>query len=132
KKFPQPGVCTALEKALELRPGALHRMSRYGGSFSLDRKRIWNEIDRACRAAGIRHFSPHDFRRAWGTRMYAAGFGIERVSKWMGHSDVEVTKRYLGVTDDYRPTGAEIRDRMNTLRAPGAAPARRRRNLSSI
>jgi integrase len=117
---PTPFNCIKLERALGLAEGTIPRVSRYGTTFSLDQKRIWTEIAEACKDAGIRHFSPHAFRHAWASRMFNAGFGIDQVSKWLGHSDVEVTKRYLGMTDEQRPTAGEIRKRLSKLRARSA------------
>jgi len=45
---------------------------------------IW-VVAQACKRAGIDHFSPHDFRRAFQTNLEAAGVPANWVKKLMGH-----------------------------------------------
>jgi integrase len=44
--------------------------------------------------AGLRRLRFHDLRHTFGTRMIAKA-DIVRVQEWMGHADIETTRRYL-------------------------------------
>lgn len=57
-------------------------------------------LNRLERKAGIEHKSPHAFRRAFGITLYRSGVDIFTISKMCGHSQIEVTKRYLNVNQD--------------------------------
>jgi integrase/recombinase XerD len=50
--------------------------------------------------AGVEFKSPHSFRRAFGITLYRSGIDIYTISKMCGHSEIEVTKRYLNVNND--------------------------------
>lgn len=70
--------------------------------MNLDKKRVWQRLQAARKAAEIgKHFSLHDLRRAWASHMLNAGHRPERISAWLGHADLMTTMRYLRiVTDD--------------------------------
>jgi integrase len=48
----------------------------------------------ALRRAGLRELRFHDLRHTFGTRMIANA-DIVRVQEWMGHADIQTTRRYL-------------------------------------
>lgn len=56
-------------------------------------------IRRHCELAGIPNRQCHDFRRFYGLELYRATGDIYFVSRMLDHKDVEVTKRYLAITD---------------------------------
>lgn len=49
---------------------------------------------RICREAGIENLTLHDLRRTAGERMYRATGDIAAVSKFLGHTSIELTQRY--------------------------------------
>ena len=49
--------------------------------------------------AGV-EYQPHRFRRTFATDLHRAGASPEAISKALGHSNVAVTSRYIGVTND--------------------------------
>ncbi len=56
-----------------------------------------------CKKAGIEPKGAHDFRRCFALACYRKGVDILSISMLLGHSSVEVTKRYLNInTDDLR------------------------------
>jgi integrase/recombinase XerD len=60
-------------------------------------------LDRRGRLAGIDHPSPHDFRRAFALLMLRAGVDVITLARLMGHSTLDVLKRYLKQnTEDLR------------------------------
>jgi integrase len=68
-------------------------------TMNLDKKRVWQRIQAARKAAEIgKHFSLHDLRRAWASHMLSSGAcDIEELSKMLGHADMLTTMRYLRV-----------------------------------
>lgn len=49
--------------------------------------------------AGISEHGPHDFRRAFALNMLRAGLDLITLSRLMGHSDIQVLRRYLAQDD---------------------------------
>jgi integrase len=58
---------------------------------------------RGCARAGLRKLRFHDLRHTFGTQMIAKA-DIVRVQEWMGHADIETTRRYL----HYRPRPDDV------------------------
>lgn len=56
-------------------------------------------IRRRAKKAGIEPPSPHDFRRGFALAYLRAGGDIFTLQKLMGHSDIQVLRRYLAQTD---------------------------------
>lgn len=50
--------------------------------------------------AGVENTHPHRFRRTFATELYRRGMDINSISKLMGHSNIETTKRYIYTADD--------------------------------
>lgn len=56
-----------------------------------------NAFKNALRRAKIENFTFHDLRRTCATRMYENGKDIGIISAILGHSSIEMTKRYLAI-----------------------------------
>jgi integrase/recombinase XerD len=55
----------------------------------------------ACKRAGIPILTWHDLRRTCGCRLLQdRGMSIEEVSKWLGHSSIDVTQRAYAFLED--------------------------------
>jgi integrase/recombinase XerD len=68
--------------------------------MSLEAKTVWNRVQAARVAAGIKkHFSLHDLRRAYASHALASGYRLEQISQWLGHADLTTTQRYLRIVD---------------------------------
>ena len=63
------------------------------GSY-LDASALLRRYKRALERAGLRPLRFHDLRHTFGTRMIAKA-DIVRVQEWMGHADIDTTRRYL-------------------------------------
>ena len=48
-----------------------------------------------CTEAGIPYKSSHCIRRTFASRLFAAGMPLEEIATYMGHEDIETTKRYI-------------------------------------
>lgn len=68
---------------------------------SIGRIRAWQLIKSWCREVGIKErVGTHTIRKTAGYHMRMAGVGIELIREVMGHKDMQVTKRYIGITND--------------------------------
>jgi integrase len=63
------------------------------GSY-LDGSALRRRYVAALERAGLRRLRFHDLRHTFGTRMIAKA-DIVRVEEWMGHADIQTTRRYL-------------------------------------
>jgi integrase len=64
-----------------------------GGAY-LDASALLKRYKRTLTRAGLRPLRFHDLRHTFGTRMIAKA-DIVRVQEWMGHADMETTRKYL-------------------------------------
>ena len=80
-------------------PGALICPVNKGGAitirhFAPDGDGIYKLVKARAKKAGIAHFSPHDFRRTFGSDLLEAGSDVFTVQDLMGHASTDTTKRY--------------------------------------
>lgn len=54
-------------------------------------ERLWT----ACRRAGLREIRWHDLRHSFGSQLAAAGVPVVQIQKWMDHSTLAMTMRYM-------------------------------------
>jgi integrase len=64
--------------------------------FGIDRFRT--AISRACKAAGVPVFSPHDLRHRRATLWHLQGVPIADAAAWLGHSPAEHLATYAHAT----------------------------------
>ena len=76
------------------------------GSY-LDASPLLRRYKRALAAAGLRPLRFHDLRHTFGTTMIRKA-DIVRVQEWMGHADIETTRKYLHFVP--RPDDARLVD----------------------
>jgi integrase len=67
----------------------------------------------ACHTAEIGDLRFHDLRRTFGTRLAKSGVPIHEISRLLGHTNLETTFRYLGLTEDSVENAAAVLDRWN-------------------
>ncbi len=70
--------------------------ARVFAGFGADRLRT--AITRACKAAGIPAFSPHDLRHRRATLWHLGGIPVVEAAAWLGHSPNEHLKTYAHAT----------------------------------
>lgn len=70
-------------------------------NFIKSKDRTWvNRLCiRAAKAAGIPKFSPHSLRRYFATQLYHQGVSLLIISRLLGHSSIQTTEIYLGLSD---------------------------------
>lgn len=54
---------------------------------------VQRDFRKACRKAGIENFVFHDLRHTFGTWLAQNGVDIYTIARYMGHEDLESTKR---------------------------------------
>jgi integrase len=65
--------------------------------------RVRTALTRACTAAGVPAFSPHDLRHRRVSLMHLAGVPWARIGEQVGHDDITTTSRvYTHVVADER------------------------------
>jgi integrase len=79
-----------------------------GSPYVLPREACRNGLTKACKAAGIRRLSHHDFRHMFITRCVESGVDVPTVSRWVGHRDggALLAKRYFHLLDNHSRTMA--------------------------
>ena len=55
---------------------------------------IWAMLRTRGQAAGLAHFTPHDLRRTFASRLLDEGVDISTIADLMGHTDPSITKGY--------------------------------------
>ena len=74
-----------------------------GDNKPLTRVRAWQLINKWCREVGIDFkVGGHTLRKTFGYHLRMQGISIERISDLLGHSNIKVTFRYIGINDDER------------------------------
>ena len=68
------------------------------------------------RMARLHNANPHRFRHTYGTDMARAGVGMPVLQQLMGHSDIEMTLRYINlsledIAEEFQRASAHVRER---------------------
>lgn len=75
-------------------------------------------FERACRAAGIENFRPHDLRHTFASLAVSAGVPLFAVQHLLGHQDISMTQRYSHLAaDDLRRASADVATLMDQVTA---------------
>lgn len=65
-----------------------------GAPCPMTAQAVYNMLKKRAHEAGVKDFSPHDFRRTFVGNMLDAGVDIATVANITGHSSVDTTRRY--------------------------------------
>lgn len=85
---------------------------------------VSKSFNSVCQLAGIEDLRFHDLRRTFGTRLAKKGVPIHEIARRLGHTDIETTFTYLGLTKDSLETAANAIDEWNEEIAKMMAKAR--------
>lgn len=84
--------------------------SREGAQKPLSRQQALNILKDAAKAVGIQdNVGTHSLRKTWGYHAWKKGFSPAIIMETLNHSNLTVTKRYLGIRQD------DINDLYETL-----------------
>jgi integrase len=91
-----PDVATALARLADRGSSTGHDDLVFVGEFGsyVDGSALRRRYLDALQRAGLRRLRFHDLRHTFGTRVIAKA-DIVRVQEWMGHADIQTTRRYL-------------------------------------
>lgn len=84
--------------------------SREGVNSPITRQQALNVLKDAARAVGVQeNVGTHTLRKTWGYHAWKKGFSPALIMETLNHSNLSITKRYLGIRQD------EINDLYNSL-----------------
>jgi integrase/recombinase XerD len=87
-----------LQPQTYLFPSRMHRDSEQ----PITDKTVWRACSEAARRAGIRKtVTPHLVRHSWATHLLEAGTDLRTIQLLLGHEDLEVTARYLHLSEHH-------------------------------
>lgn len=75
--------------------------SREGGNKPISRWMAYKILREAAEEVGLTRIGTHSMRKTFGYNYYQRTKDIETLCKMLGHSDSEITKRYIGIEDDF-------------------------------
>src|SRR5258707_2734122 len=77
------------------------KLSDFNYTQPLTRFQAWRLISGMCSAVGLPgNYGTHTLRKTWGHQARQSGVPLELIMHKLNHSNVAMTKRYLGITDD--------------------------------
>lgn len=74
--------------------------SRQGKNAPLTRQQAYNIMSKAGQEFGLDHIGTHTLRKTFGYHMYLQTKDAVTIQKILNHSSLEITLRYIGVTQD--------------------------------
>ena len=75
--------------------------SREGNMKSISRQQALNILKGAAKSVGVKdNVGTHTLRKTWGYHAWKKGFSPALIMDTLNHSNLNVTKRYLGITQD--------------------------------
>lgn len=75
--------------------------SREGNMKPITRQQALNILKSAAKAVGVKdNVGTHTLRKTWGYHAWKKGFSPALIMDTLNHSNLSVTKRYLGITQD--------------------------------
>lgn len=74
---------------------AIHRSNKIRIDHALSTMAVWQIICKRGSQLGLHHFTPHDLRRTFATRMLDLGADLDTIREAMGHNSVQTTQRYV-------------------------------------
>lgn len=71
------------------------------GDGAIQRGQAWRLIQKLCKDVGLNgEYGTHTLRKTWGYHARLAGVDLATIMRKFNHSRIDITMRYLGLTDD--------------------------------
>jgi integrase len=96
--------------AAAIRDGAIFRPVNKGGKVAagpMTAQAIYNAVSEYAAELGVT-VHPHDLRRTFAKLAHKGNAPIEQIQLSLGHSSVQTTERYLGVTQDLHSAPCDV------------------------
>ena len=75
--------------------------SREGENKAISRQQALNILKDASRSVGVKdNVGTHTLRKTWGYHAWKKGFSPALIMETLNHSNLTMTKRYLGIRQD--------------------------------
>ena len=83
----------------------------------------YNKVGQCCATKPVcKRFELHRFRKTFATMHHEAGVPVRTISRWLRHSDLETTLRYLAASDDKsEKTRAQVNNTFAAFATTGGA-----------
>lgn len=99
-------INTSLERALRRyvhgkKDNEILLKSREGINEPISRSMAYKIIREAGEQAGVMRLGTHTMRKTFGYHYYHRTKDIEALRKMLNHSDAEITRRYIGIEEDF-------------------------------
>ena len=88
--------------------------------FTIKRRTIQKEHERACRIAGIPDYTIHDHRHTTAVHLARAGMPLNLLQQQLGHARIDMTMRYARFHPEYSDVGGYFEKAGKHLRLTGA------------
>ncbi len=86
---------------------AINRHGRVWGK-GVTEDTIWRIVGRYAQLALGKHVAPHDLRRTFAKLAYKGSAPIDQIQLPLGHSSMQTTERYLGVSQDLTSAPCDV------------------------
>lgn len=93
---------------IPITPVIMDTINKSDGDVILDFTNFRRELNTAISKAGIQPFVLKDLRKTGARMMLANGVDIDTVRKYLGHTDIETTQRYVGGLEEDKRKAANI------------------------
>ena len=103
------GITSAVQAELA-RPGFIFRPLRRGGHVQSGAMTAQAVFDVVCEYSGLLGLTvrPHDLRRTFAKLAYKGSAPIDQIQLSLGHSSMQTTERYLGVSQDLTSAPCDV------------------------
>jgi integrase len=88
--------------------------------FTIKRRTIQKEHERACRIAGIPDYTIHDHRHTAAVHLAKAGMPLNLLQQQLGHARIDMTMRYARFHPEYSDVGGYFEEAGKRLGLTGA------------
>lgn len=96
--------------------GMLYGIQSSTRIFQISKSYLHHEMDRGCKASGVKRIRVHDLRHSHISLLIEMGFSALAIASRVGHESIDITYRYAHL---FPTTQLEMADRLNDERKEG-------------
>ncbi|EJT6340389.1 tyrosine-type recombinase/integrase [Clostridium perfringens] len=106
----KPKLRKLLKEYCKNKPKSSYAFESKKGGDALTAKSYSQILSRVAKSLGLKNISGHSLRKTYATRLYEATRNLEYVRIALGHTNIETTKKYLGLNNEVRDEAAKVAD----------------------